>query len=370
MKNVFVLRHRMVRYLAALALTLASTGPALAQPAGADGDDFLYRVIRGDTLLQLSQRYTTTPQNWSTLQQINNVADEKALPIGKVLRIPFSMIPEVPAPAQMIHASGQVTVNGRLVQPGEYLPEDSTVQTAPNGFATLRLTDGSTLTVPANSSLAIQRLQAFQNTGLTDTILSVESGSVESIVAPADTGVGRFEIRTPVAITGVRGTRLRVHSHEGITQTEVLSGVAHLGAAASGQAMLRPGQGAATRADGILGAVRALPDAPRLSEPVRGPQGWQLNFDPVPGASAYLVRVADDPEGTRPRSSERFVSPQEVRFSSHGIGTRHVLVRAIGPDGLMGPDASQPFEGQATLLSGNGLPVLAGHGDYIYLTDY
>lgn len=368
MKNLPALFHRLARCASVLALTAA--GPALAQPAGADGDDFLYRVMKGDTLLELAVRYTATPQNWPALQRINNVADTLALPIGKVLRIPFSMIPEVPAPARLVHASGQVLMSGGVVNPGDQLPEGSTLATAPGGFATLLLTDGSTLTVPSNSTIAIERLQAFEGTGLTDTILSVENGSVESVVAPEETGVGRFEIRTPVAITGVRGTRLRVHRDQAGAQTEVLAGVAHLGATAAGQAMLKPGQGVATGADGVMGAVRALPAAPQLSEPVRGPQRWQVAFDPVPGASAYLVRVADDPDGARPRSSQRYNSPEEVRFSAQGPGTHYVLIRAIGQDGLMGPDAAQPFEGLPVLISGSGNPVMAGYGGQVYLTAY
>lgn len=368
MKKRTLLARRLAQCLAAL--VLAGSGSVLAQPAGADGDDFLYRVVQGDTLIDLAVRYTATPQNWPTLQQINQVADTLALPIGKVMRIPFSIIPEVPAPALLVHASGHVLVDGRTVSPGGQLPEGSTLTTAPGGFATLLLTDGSTLTVPGNSTIAVDRLQAFQGTGLTDTILSVENGSVESVVAPEQTGVGRFEIRTPVAITGVRGTRLRVHRDETGAQTEVLSGVAHLGAATAGQAMLKPGQGVATRADGVMGAVRALPAAPQLSQPERGPQGWQVAFEPVPGATAYLVRVADDPQGTRPRSSQHFNSPQEVRFSAHGPGTHYVLIRAIGADGLMGPDAAQPFEGQPVLLSSNGHPVAAGQGGQVYLTAY
>ena len=366
------IRTSLARRLAqcSTALALLCSASVLAQPAGADGDDFLYRVVKGDTLLDLSVRYTANTMNWPTLQQINHVEDTLALPIGKVLRIPFSMIPETPAAARLVYASGQVLVDGRSATSGAQLAEGSTLTTGPGGFATLLLADGSTLTIPDGSAVALDRLQAFQGTGLTDTILSVESGSVESVVAPEQTGVGRFEVRTPVAITGVRGTRLRVHRDAAGTQTEVLSGVAHLGAVTSGQAMLKPGQGVATRADGVMGAVRDLPAVPTLSQPVRGPQGWQVAFEPVPGATAYLVRVAQDPQGTRPLSSQQFSSPQEVRFSARGPGTHYVLVRAIGADGLMGPDAAQPFEGQPVLVSSNGNPVAAGHGGQVYLTAY
>lgn len=368
MKLTLALRLSLVKCL----ITLAVFGHASvsAQPAGADGDEFLYRVVKGDTLLDLSLRYTSNPQNWPALQQINQVSDTLALPIGKVLRIPFSMIPEEPAAARLLHASGQVLIDGQSTRAGQELLEGGTLTTAPEAFATLQLTDGSRLTLPGSTTIAIERLQAFKGTGLTDTILSIEKGSVESWVAPENTGVGRFEIRTPVAITGVRGTRLRVHRDSAGAQTEVLSGLAHMGAASVGKALLRPGQGVLTSADGIMGTVRDLPAAPELGEPVRGPQGWQINVQPVPGAYGYLVRVAEDLEGTRPHFSQFFESVEDIRFSAYGPGTQYVLIRAIGADSLMGPDAARAFEGLPVLLSGTGQPVAAGHGGQVYLTAY
>src|SRR3546814_17702103 len=56
----------------------------------------------------------------------------------------------------------------------------------------------------------LERLRQFEGNALTDSILRVQRGVVDSNVAPAGQGVGRFEVRTPVAVTGVRGTRFRV----------------------------------------------------------------------------------------------------------------------------------------------------------------
>lgn len=368
MNTKAILRTRLAHSFVILALAGAS--PVLAQPVGADGDDFLYRVVQGDTLLDVSGRFTDKARNWTLLKQINQVADEYRLPIGKLLKIPFSMIPERPAPAEIVHVRGQVTVNGRSVRSGASLPEGGTLITPPGGFATLRLSDGSTLTVPANSAIAVDRLQAFQGTGLTDTIISVNEGSVESIVAPEQTGVGRFEVRTPVAITGVRGTRLRVHKQNSGVQTEVLSGVAQTSATTAGTATLKSGQGVITRADGVMQVVQPLPAAPKLSVPVRGPQGWHVEFAPISGAKAYLVRVAEDPEGTRLLSSRQYVSPDEIRFSATKSGTHYLLIRAVAHDGLMGADAVQPFEGRPTLRTIDDAPVMTGQGDYVTLTEY
>src|SRR5690606_38454165 len=118
--------------------------------------------------------------------------------------------------------------------------------------------DGTTLTVPTQSSLHLERLRVFKGTGLTDTISTLGAGSLETQVAPQGTGVGRFEIRSPVSITGVRGTQLRVHVNDQGSQSEVLEGVAGLNSRQSGFARLRPGQGAAVNSSGQLQAVKPL----------------------------------------------------------------------------------------------------------------
>ena len=360
------LLHRLL-----LTSCLLAMAPLLqAQPMGAQDDDFLYRVVKDDILLELSERYTRSPQHWPFLQDYNTVEDTRALPIGKVLRIPFRLIPERPSTARIVHITGSVHADGRLLRVGGQLEEGSSLRTGPDSHVTLLLEDESTMMLPGNSDIRLHRLRAFEGTGLIDAVLSVENGALESIVAPSKSGVGRFEIRTPVTITGVRGTQLRVRNGDNGSQTEILDGQARLQASAAQAAMLRTGQGAATGADGRLGTVQALPAAPVLSLPERTPQGWRVGFTPVPGAHAYLVRVASDPQGTRPWSTRIFDTPEAVHFSAPGAGTYHVLVRAITASGLMGPDAAHPFEGRAILKSSDGRAIATGYGGQVHLSDY
>ncbi|MDF6710473.1 LysM peptidoglycan-binding domain-containing protein, partial [Escherichia coli] len=44
---------------------------AVAQPSGADGTDFVYRVQPGDTLISLAARYMNSVDGWRLLQQRN-----------------------------------------------------------------------------------------------------------------------------------------------------------------------------------------------------------------------------------------------------------------------------------------------------------
>ena len=136
-----------------LAAALASAPDAArAQAAGASGDDFLYKVMAGDTLIGLAQRYTTGTSNWPRLQSLNNVQDTTALPIGKELRIPFAIIPEVPADAIAVHVTGQASANGRQISAQSRVPEGQTVVTGPGGFVTLQLSDGSLLLTTDSSA--------------------------------------------------------------------------------------------------------------------------------------------------------------------------------------------------------------------------
>lgn len=357
-----------------LACALLSA-PAHSQPAGALGDDFIYRVRQGDTLINLAAQYTRNQANWAQLQTLNKVVTPETLPIGLELRIPLAMIPVRPADARVVHVSGQANIGGTPLQTGTTVSEGSTVVTSPNGFVTLELADGSKLTLPADGAVELTRLRQFEGTALTDSVIGVQRGSVESTVAPTGQGVGRFEVRTPVAVTGVRGTRFRVQSGAGGVRSEVLEGSVRLQAHAPGTAPAKPvavarGYGAAVSRDGSVSGVRELLAAPQLGAPERsGGGGWTSAFAPVPGAQAYLVRVSRDAEGALPVSSTRFPT-NSIRFTAPGPGTYFVSVRAVDDLGLSGEDAVATFEGANQLMTSFGIGVSSGTGGLITLTEY
>lgn len=344
--------------------------PLSAQSMGAKGDDFLYRVIRNDTLYDLAKTFTHNEQLWSTLQGINQIGDPYSLPIGKVLRIPFRLIPEIPVQAVTRHTVGTVTANGRTLKIGDALSETDTIRTGPNGSATLELSDGSLLSIAPDSSLTLQRLRAFKGTGLTDSMIDMKQGSLESEVAPQKTGVGRFEVRTPVTVTGVRGTHLRVHATAQGTRHEVVDGQAAVDGTRASEIAVKGGQGVRVSAQGEYSSVRPLLPAPVLAEPVRGgAAGWIMDFPAVQGAESYLVRVATDHQGAFVLSSNTFAAPP-AQFSTHGAGTRYVFVRALDNAGLGGIDATRSLDGQAVLQSSDGRPVSSGFGEPVMLDNH
>ena len=342
---------------AGLALLLAGAA-AQARPLGAQGEDFLYRVEPGDTLEALARRYTRDPDNWRALQNVNRIADPHQLPVAKVLRIPLALIPRLPARATVTYIHGSVTRDGKALQVGDTL-ETGDVLRSGRGSATLSLEDHSLLTIAPDSEVRVRNLQTFDGAGLTDTVLDLPRGSVESSVAPDDTGVGRFEIRTPATVTGVRGTQLRVHTGESGSRHEVLHGEAAIRNPDQAEQRLAQAHGAAYDATGALLGVQTLLPAPTL-QPL-APGASLLTWAPVPGAASYRVQVALDDGGTQLESS-RLTAQSSAALAMTGTGLRYVFVRAIDALGIEGSDAMLRIRLLPGLASSDGSAVLDGSG--------
>lgn len=352
-----------------LLLALFAQPDAVAQPSGARGDDFIYRVVQNDTLITISSRFTGTPDNWPVLQSLNSVADPYALQIGRELRIPFALIPEVQAMAEVTHVVGQAMINTTPARPRDSIHEGDLLSTQAHSFVTFELPDGSISALPPETAVRFQRLRTFQGTGIVDTILQLEQGGLESAVAPDGRGVGRFEVRTPVSITGVRGTRLRVRSDQQGTRTEVLSGVAQLGTRLADGPRLQALQGTAVTQDGTILAARPLLPAPVLMPDDEQLRARSVMFEPVPGAVAYQVRVAADEAGTQPVWTDTISAPP-LNYRTPGGGTWFVLVRAVDDLGLMSDDARLQVKGGRVLISSAGTEVMTRFDGPVRLTDY
>ncbi|MGU9990929.1 LysM peptidoglycan-binding domain-containing protein [Bordetella avium] len=366
--------HRSFRRAPLMLSVALATTAVHAQPAGTLNEDFIHRVRPGDTLSGLAASYTGKESHWQVLQQLNAIGDTHALPVARELRIPLAMIPEVASSAQVTSLTGKAGLDGQELKEGSAVSEGGLLTTGPNSFMTLRLSDDSEIALPPNSAVSLQRLRRFKHMPITDTVLSVERGAMESKVAPDGGGVGRFEIRSPVAVTGVRGTRFRVEASSNGASQAVLEGNVRVQAHTPGQKPEAPitvhqGQGARIGSDGSVLGLRPLLPAPALGTPRRAEGGWTALVTPVAGAQAYNVRVSRDNDGMQVIAAKQYNTP-DIRFAAPGPGTYYVNVSAIDEFGLAGYEARQTFEGTLALLSTDDKPVLSGTGEIIALQTY
>ncbi|CAG9168610.1 hypothetical protein LMG23992_01216 [Cupriavidus laharis] len=331
----------------ALAVWLAATGPAQAGPAGAEGADFIYVVEPGDNLSSLAGRYMASADGWRLLQARNGVADPYRLAPGTRLRIPLGQIPEQPGAARVVFVNGPAQADGEPLHAGMALREAARIVTAAGSTVTLELPDRTRVTLPPGTTVAVRRLRTFRKSGLTDTVIRIERGQADTRVAPEGGGVGRFELHTPMMVTGVRGTRYRVAADAAGSRSEVLEGQVGVSLARAGAASataVPAGYGIGVPAGAGLSRPVALLPAPQLQplpDTVLGPAvdaAWQ----PVQGAVGYRVSVARDVAHTE------LVWTGDTADTHIGLdglpeGSLYLAVSAVDAQRLAGKPASGPF---------------------------
>ncbi len=347
--------------LESLVGTTAQAGPT-ATPMQQEGDEIAHTVQKGDTLEGLARAYLADPRQWPLLQTRNKVANPRRLVPGSVVWIPVRLQPAESATVEFVH--GTVTAQARAggapvsVTPSGKLEEGTALQVGPDAFVAVKLADGTVVRVQAQSELQLRQLRRRGRAGSLQSVLEIRRGAVESSVPPQPETSRRFELRTPLAVTSVRGTHFGVAMDEsGQTVASVLSGSVAVQArredasalpratAAASASVLAPGQGLAVAADGTVGAPRALlaaPDTSGVPAMLSDAGILAINVPLVPGAVRYQAQVARDADFTQVLRHGSFADGQ-LRWKVLDDGRYYLSVRALDDAGIPGVPAVRPF---------------------------
>ncbi len=347
---------RRLATLAAFALLAgAAAPPALAEDALTP-----YEVRAGDTLYQLAQRYLESPEDWRRLARLNRVSDPRRLPVGATLLIPMDRLRGVASHATVLYLKGLVVADApaRELQVGDELAEGTALRVHEGAFVGLGLADGSTLHLPARTELTLERLRAADGIGGPQNTLRLERGRVDSRVRPQPAGA-RFDVRTPLALTGVRGTQFGVALAEDGSRAfaDVIAG--RVAVAANGlpqsPVALEAGQGAVTASAAQAPRVLPLLPAPALGAAELRVQRLPhaLALPPLPGARAYRLQVEEIAEGEAPARVLFDASAAEAPPPLGALpdGTYRLRLRAIDAEGLMGAEAAARLVVKATPIA-------------------
>lgn len=308
-----------------------------------------YFALERDTLTTIAKRFTTSPKNWEALGKLNQIRNDRAIPIGSSIVIPAELLAEESSQASVVALAGNVQivttkgVESRL-SIGSVVYEGSQISTEKNSFVTLALPDDSRISVPSNSQVSLAKLRMTQFIKSPRTLIKLIQGKVESKVTPLSNNKGRFEVSSPLAIAGVRGTHFRVGVNENGIANEVLEGGVAVGNKEKPQALVLPaGQGNVVSKTTIGKAIALLP-APVLTE------GFQLQERPVlqfsvqalPGAVSYHAQISKD------RDSQNIIAEgvdKDLRFKFEGIEDGHYFIRvtALDQNQLEGIPSTQAF---------------------------
>lgn len=351
-------------FSAAVLLAFGVAAPGLALAASADQlPDIRHTVQSGDTLEAVAKRYLKDPQQWRAVGTLNGVKDPLRLPIGSVIVIPANMVgyQEV----TISHVKGMARVRSPLAGgdwqsavSGTILTEGDELQVPAGSFVTLRFADGSSVRINENSELKLSELRKNNRTDEQQSVLDLSRGGLESHVTPVmdQRRKRKFEIKTPMATTSVRGTVFSVSvTDSGNAITAVDKGVVQVQGRpaahhAQQQALVNAGSGVAVQASGQLGATVALLEAPSLQG---NPAVFEdanfltLQVGEVPRAKQYGVLLALDPELSRVILRQSHASPT-FKFEAVPDGTYYLSARAIDEQDIPGKPATQTIKVKAT----------------------
>jgi hypothetical protein len=345
---------------AAIAAPPGSTKPIAAAVTSSE-PPVSYTVRKGDNLYTLALRYMHRLSDYHIVQTLNKVRDPYRIPIATTLLIPRALLKSDPLQAKVIAFRGVTTIDGQAATLGAMIGEGGRIQTGLNAFLSFGLADGSTVTLPSQSVIRIERLRRYRLTNEMERLFKLEDGRSQTEVTPRTNGRDRFEMRTPISVAAVRGTDFRVSLLDGgkAATAEVLGG--HVGLGGGGtETTLDPGVGARVTPDGTTGPVKLLPP-PDLADPARVQSERALAFRIVPldQAVRYRVQIAKD-AGFLDISEETIAAGTDATLPSLPNGDYFVRVTGIDGNEIEGLPRVYGFERHLNAITATVEPLPGG----------
>jgi hypothetical protein len=361
-----------LRLLAALCVFVLAVAPsgAVAQN-NPDAEQISYVFKRGDTLFGLARKYMRQLPDYKAVQRINRIANPHLIPVGKSLRIPIYLLKYRQSEARLSAFRGDISIvsGGRDLTPvrGLSVGENSHIKTAARSFLTLQLEDGSQVSLPSNSHVRITRLRHILLTDSVDYEIAVDKGQIRSKVVPLKGRSDRYRVRTPIAVSAVRGTdyRTRVDEISGTVFSETVEGEVVVASGASfrsGRLVSIPeGLGAAATTTGDLTKAELLPP-PEMVNPAKVQSETNLQFSLLSQDSVvgYHILIASD-AGFVDLVAEARGEGKVLELPAIPNGRYFAKVTALAADGFEGMPATYSFKRQLSTLGGS-----ADAGDFGY----
>lgn len=318
----------------------ALPGYSPGAPAG-DEIEWHYTVRPADNLQDLGKQFLKASHSSADLVRYNQISNPESVRPGTTLKVPVDWLRHEPVPARAASVSGDTLIRRHRDSNYQKLQVNTTLHigdeiSTRDGSVLIRFADGSILRLAEQSILVFNRLTRFGKTGMADTRLRLQKGSLSTQVKPLVHEGSRYEINTPSAVAAVRGTAFRLKTDGNASQLEVTEGIVQFTSqhvsipVNAGEASILDNN--VTQANRIL-----LPAAPvpltlidRTSElPI------QLSWQPQTDAMQYRYEIFRESTLGDLIESDRIRDPM-LTINHLDNGTYTVAMRAINRFGVEG----------------------------------
>jgi hypothetical protein len=361
--------------LASSSVLAAPQAPAKVQsktkPAAPPADPPIrYVVQKGDTLIGLGRAYLRKPGDYRPVQTANQISRPTSLPVGKTLRIDSRLLKTTPIDARLSAFSGKVEVETKgqraPAQTGMVIQEGQRIITGPGAFATFEMEDASRVTLPSNTTVRVERLHTVVLGNAPQRVFRLDEGRGTIAATPNGNPNGRFEVRTPVSISAVRGTEFRVGAGGDKAQTEVIKGGVGVGLGETDPTgtPVPAGFGVTATPAGVSLPVALLP-GPKLGDGGQNQGDKTVHFTvrPVSGAAAYRLQLSRD-AGFVDLFAEATQPTPTVDFGPLDNGTYFIRLTALDGGGLEGLPADYSFDRDLDVLEPGASPSPEQNGKH------
>ncbi|MCW8943289.1 MAG: FecR domain-containing protein [Sedimenticola sp.] len=315
----------------------------------ASAQEWVYTVVPGDNLWNFCEKYLVKVGYWKKVQQINNIKRPKRMQPGTHVRVPMEWIKHNAIHAEVVTTRGTTTLikpDGTRQEspaPGTHITLGDRLETGPESNVAIRFADKSLITLHADSTIRFDHLSAYGETGMVDSRLHLMKGRGDTRITPASGPGSRFEIRTPSAISAVRGTEYRLSSSDqnDASTFEVLEG--KVAVSGEKQTQLLPAR-FGTR---VEAGKPPLPPRELLPAPMFEPLpdkiqqlNWPVTWQAISGAKGYRAELSQQADFLSPLWQQQVTSAR-VPLPDLPDGQYHFRVRGIDDIGLEGINQTQ-----------------------------
>ncbi len=331
------------RFFVLLGLFFVFGLPVCSQAGLAQRDMLVpLHVEKGTSLIHLAQRYCVNESSWKTIARINHLHRPYTIYADTTLLVPAPLLVTEAVSARVASLSGNPHVikkgKSTLLRKGDYVYPGQTVVTGQNEYVHLVYPDHKHTRIGAESELTLVYMMRLADNNL-QTVFGLEKGRIVHTLNEKLKSNEHFETRTPVAITGVRGTEYRLKVVDNKTNiVETLRG--KVAVSASGKKIfLAKGKGTKVKKDHPPMPPRQLPASP-------GPLQLKDVYRAVPievpvprhaTARRFTLRITKDVKGLE--TLQMITAPAGGHFTIPGLDDGHyfLFLTAVDKDNFESP---------------------------------
>ena len=306
-------------------------------------------VTKSDTLIGICENNLEKPAFWQEVARFNRMKNPDLIYPGDVILIPAHLLKGKQVPATLRFAKGDVALYSETTKEWQPLPlnskieEGNKVRTGAASAAEYEYEDGHTVLQRADTTVQVKTARSSSVSSRYR--LSLSAGRAITKIMKATGKETRFQVETPTAIAGVRGTVFRSSvDPDGASRFESFDDTVEVEARNS-IVQVKSGEGTfVSKAEAPTTPRKLLPYPALLQpSPLYKKLPVRLAFEKVEGAVSYRILLARDRE-VRDIVTERVIAPQDTfDLATVEDGTYYLQSASVDNLGLEGLP-SEPVE--------------------------